>query len=251
MNTNPFGFEGKVAAVTGGASGLGRATVRRLLKAGARVAILDVDEANSRELEAAVGATSACFIRCDVTEATEVEPAIAEVTGRFGGLDVLVNSAGISAGRGRTGETDPDAWHRTIAVNLTGTFLATRYAIPAMGSSGAIVNIASIFGLQGFPGDVAYAASKGGVIQITRTAALEYAKRGIRVNCICPGYVDTPLVSAGGDSKPIEALATLAVPMGRPGTPDEVVEMIAFLASDSAAFITGAIISVDGGMSAR
>jgi NAD(P)-dependent dehydrogenase (short-subunit alcohol dehydrogenase family) len=248
-------MDGKVVLVTGAGSGIGRETALRFAREGARVAAVDVDEESVQRVARVVATEDliAAAFRCDVTSEREVADTVTAVVQRFGRLDALVNSAGISIGEGRTGDTAPEVWHKTIAVNLTGSFLASRFAIPAMlaNGGGSIVNMGSIYGLSGLTGDVAYAASKGGVIQLTRTIALEYARRGIRVNCICPGFVETPLLTSQTGGLPPEAVGKVSVPMGRLATPADIAETALFLASDRAAFITGAIISVDGGMSAR
>jgi NAD(P)-dependent dehydrogenase (short-subunit alcohol dehydrogenase family) len=247
-------LERKVALVTGAASGIGRETALRMAREGALIAAVDIDGESAQTLIEAIEAEkgSARAYRCDVTHEEEVESTVAAVLRDFGSIDILVNSAGVSQGRGRTAETAPEVWRRTIAVNLTGSFLVTHYAIPAMlrGGGGSIINLGSIYGLAGKPGDVAYAASKGGVIQLTRTVALEYARRGIRANCICPGFVETPLL-AGQTGNAADLIGAVTVPMGRLATPGEVAELAMFLASDRAAIITGATISIDGGMSAR
>ncbi len=247
---------GKTAIVTGGGSGIGRASALLFAREGASVVVSDWQEesgaAVAREIEADGGA--ATFIRADVSKEDDVRNLIAAAVDTYGRLDVLFNNAGIEGEMNEpTGEASLDTWNRVIAINLTGVFLGCRYAIPEMLrlGGGSIVNMASVAGLVGFAGVPAYAASKGGVVQLTRTAALEYATQGIRVNAVCPGIIDTPMVRrAAPDEASLAAFAQLE-PMGRLGLAEEVAALALFLASDEASFVTGAIIPVDGGYVAR
>jgi NAD(P)-dependent dehydrogenase (short-subunit alcohol dehydrogenase family) len=246
---------GKVAMVTGAGSGIGRAIALLFAREGAAVALLDVNDDLLKALEAEIAGMECPVIatHCDVSCPEEVEAATEEIMAQFRRIDILVNSAGVSAGHGRTGDTPVDVWDQTIAINLRGSFLTTRAVLPHMLDShgGSIINLGSIYGSSGLNGDAAYSASKGGVEQLTRTTALEYAKRGIRVNCIAPGFIETPLLSGQTGTLPPRALGKVSIPMGRLGTPEEVAEVALFLASERASFVTGAVIAVDGGMSAR
>ena len=244
-------FAGKTALVTGGASGIGRATAIRLAVEGATVWIAD------RQAPAAgdpVG-RAARFLPLDVTDAAAVERAVAGIVAEAGALDVVVNAAGIATAGTAQGTTIAD-WARVIDVNLTGTFTVGGSAMRAMaGRGGAIVNIASDAGLVGQAGQAAYCASKGGVVQLTRAAALDGAKDAIRVNCVCPCFVETPLVRQWLAAQPDPAAARAAAeadqPIGRMGEPHEIAAAIAFLASHEANFVTGIALAVDGGTTAR
>jgi 3alpha(or 20beta)-hydroxysteroid dehydrogenase len=237
-------LEGKVALVTGGARGQGAAHGRRLAEEGAAVVLGDVleaaGEAHARELRAA--GHDVRFLRLDVT-APEDWTAAVEPLGR---LDVLVNNAGVVRVAPIVDESD-DGWHGTMAVNATGVFYGMRAAIPALrrNGGGSIINIASIYGPVGAPGYVAYTASKGAVIAMTKVAALEHAQDHIRVNAICPGPVRSPMSEAEGDA------SVDVTPLRRRAEPDEISAAVAFLASDDAIYITGAELAVDGGYLAR
>jgi NAD(P)-dependent dehydrogenase (short-subunit alcohol dehydrogenase family) len=249
-------FEGKVALVTGGASGIGLATVERLLKEGASVMIADLNG------EAAEGAAAGLRERglrlveaapCDVTRGDQVKALVGEVVARHKRLDVLFNNAGIFE-PGEVHEISEDDWDRQLGVNLRSVYLVSHHTVPLMLAQGAgvIVNNASVAGLVGDHNGVAYCASKGGVAQLTKAMALDYATRGIRVNAICCGEIDTPLfVRESGQlgMMPEKYRASLneAHPMGRIGLPHEAAAAVAFLASDDASFITGALLPVDGG----
>jgi NAD(P)-dependent dehydrogenase (short-subunit alcohol dehydrogenase family) len=240
-------FTGKTAFVTGAGSGIGEATARALVAEGGRVVLADVDAAAVEALAAELGeqVTAAAL---DVRD----EDAVAATLAAAGRLDVLVNVAGIGSTTNAP-DTSLDTWERVFAVNVTGTFLCCKHAIPAMASNGggAIVNVASVAGLVGLRNRAAYSASKGAVIAFTRALAIDHVADRIRVNAVCPGTIDTPwvrrLVDDAGES--LDALRARQ-PLGRLGTPQEVAEAILYLASDAAGFVTGALLTVDGGLTA-
>ncbi len=229
-------LDGKVALVTGGASGIGLACCERFASEGAKVASLDLDSGD---------------YRADVRNEEAVASAVDAVVATHGRLDILVNSAGI-AGGGPVHMVSAEDWQRVIDVNLTGTFLASKHALRHMVGqrSGSIVNIASIEGIQGTEGGSSYNASKGGVVLLTKNMAIDYGRAGIRVNCICPGFIDTPLLRAVMDSEGMAQVRDhyrdLHV-LGRFGRPEEIAAAAAFLASDDASYITAACLAVDGG----
>lgn len=243
------GFADRVALVVGAGSGIGRATAELLGARGAAVVAADLDPKAAAEtaerIARAGGRAEAC--RCDVRAAADVDAAVALARRRFGGLDVVVNCAGILR-TGRLEATSEADWQEMLTVNLTGAFLLTRAAMAAMreGGGGAIVHIASRMALQVKEGHGAYAAAKAGIVQLTRMAALEGAPHAIRVNCVCPGFIDTPM-TRGGYGEEAFAGWRQVCPLGRPGRPDEVARAILFLASDEASFVTGVALPVDGG----
>ncbi len=244
-------FEGRAIFVTGAASGIGQSTAEQFGKEGGRVVCADVDVIGAEKTAETVRAAGgdAVAVPCDVTNPSAITEAIGEAVRRYGALHVLANVAGIGFFR-RTTETTLDEWNRMIAVNLTGQFLTCREALPhILKAKGAIVNTASVAGLKSHPYSAAYCASKGGVVQLTRALAVEYGRKDVRINCVCPGGVETPLIGKftlpEGVSQ--EALAKI-MPLGRMGKPHEVAATIAFLASDEATYINGAAIVVDGGM---
>ena len=251
-------LNGKVALVTGAAAGIGRATALRLAQAGARVVVLsdvreEAGEAAAAEVAQATGAR-ADFIRADVAVWEDVARLHREIAQRHGRLDVAVNNAGVLGPYLRTDAYPLEAWHQVIGVNLTGVFHCLRAQLPALAAQGggAIVNVASVAGLGGFPAHSAYAASKHGVVGLTRTAALEYARKNVRVNAVCPTFIETDMVAQTTAEKPDvtpEKLAAL-VPMGRLGQAAEVAGAILYLASDAARFLTGHCLPVDGGQRA-
>jgi NAD(P)-dependent dehydrogenase (short-subunit alcohol dehydrogenase family) len=243
-------LDGKVALVTGAATGIGKATAERLTMEGATVVAGIADEGQRPN----VSAFDAIVL--DVRSEADWDRAIAHVEARYGGLDILVNNAGIHR-PGTAPETTREVWDEVMAVNLWGTFLGSRSALPAMRrrGGGAIVNLCSMNALVGQPGATAYSASKGGVLALTRAMAIEHVGEGIRVNCVCPGPVKTPILDALLARAPDPAAARTAtesrVPIGRLGTSEEVAAAIAFLASADASFVVGAALTVDGGRTIR
>jgi NAD(P)-dependent dehydrogenase (short-subunit alcohol dehydrogenase family) len=245
-------FDGKVALVTGGASGLGRAAVMLLTAAGARVAVADLDEMKGAEtVEQVAGAGGdAIFVRTDVTREADVAGLVARVVDTWGRLDGAINNAGI-AGPGKfIPDYSLDEWNQVLAVNLTGIFLGLKYEIPQMVSQGggAIVNTSSGAGLIGYPGLPAYVASKHGVIGLTRSAGLEFATAGIRVNAVCPGSTLTPMLEGSMAGDPAARAAQEATtPMKRLARPEEIAHAMVWLLSDEASFVNAHPFAVDGG----
>jgi NAD(P)-dependent dehydrogenase (short-subunit alcohol dehydrogenase family) len=242
-------FAGRVALVTGAGSGIGRATARLFAERGGAVVAADVDgpaaERTATEVQAAGGRAEACCV--DVTRGEDVDAAVVRARHAFGRLDVVIHCAGILrvAPLEHTSEKE---WAQVLDVNLTGAFLVTRAALRALreGGGGAIVHIASRAALRAKEGHGAYAAAKAGILQLTQMAAVEGAPHQIRANCVCPGYIDTPMTRAGYDAEAVEAWKRVC-PLGRAGTPEDVARAMLFLASDDAAFITGVALPVDGG----
>lgn len=246
-------FAGKVALVTGGGSGIGRAACVNFARGGAKVVVCDVNEAGGKQTVAMVeeAGSSGIFVQCNVSDAAQVEAAVAKAVEAFGGLNIVVNNAGIGGNAAPVGEVELDDWHKVIGVNLHGVFYGMRYGIPAIIASGggSIVNISSILGLVGFPGSPAYVASKHAVSGLTKAAALEYAQAGVRVNSVHPGFVETPLLEGAGMTPGSDIYNFIASKhaMNRLGKPEEIATMICWLASDEASFVTGSNMVVDGG----
>ena len=245
-------FDGKVALVTGAASGIGWATARRMAEEGARVVLSDLDGDRLAQRVAELEAQRAMAVATDVSELEACGAMVAQTMERFGRLDILVNNAGIG-GYGRVGELDPEQWRRVLAVDLDAVFYGSRAAMPHLVASGrgAIVNTASISGLGGDYGFSAYNAAKAGVINLTRTMAIDYAREGLRVNSVSPGLVITPLASVLHENNALMAEYAERVPMGRGARPEEIAAAICFLASDDASYVTGCNLVVDGGLTAH
>ena len=244
-------LERKVAIVTGGASGIGAATVRRFVAEGARVLVADINDGAGRALAAELG-ESATFHHTDVSRLAELEAAVAEAVSRYGGLDVLHNNAAATGG-GYVGDIDPAVWEQSIAVMLTSVFYGIRAALPALlaRGGGSIINTSSIEGLFGEMMAAPYCTAKAGMINLTRTVALEYGRRNIRANCICPGAVDTPMLALMESFTPLpRAKLAAAHALGRILRPEEIANVALFLASDESSAITGAAIVADGGLTA-
>ena len=248
--------EGKVALVTGAGSGIGRATALVFAREGAKVVVSDIvvegGEETVQQIKAAGG--EAIFVKADVSQAADVEALITQTVETYGRLDCAFNNAGIEGGVKPTIDCTEEEFARTIAVNLTGVWLCMKHEIQQMLSQGggAIVNTASVAGLVGFPGLPDYVASKHGVLGLTKTAALEYAKSGIRVNAVCPGVIQTPMVERGAQLSPgFDELAVSMEPVGRFGQPAEIGEAVVWLCSDAASFVTGHPMTVDGGLVAQ
>ena len=249
-------MSGKVAIVTGASAGIGRAAALAFAREGASVALADVDHERGEQAAAEVAAlgVESLFIRTDVSEAGSVADLMRGTVDRFGRLDFAFNNAGIEGSQAPTADCTIENWNHTIAVNLTGVFLCMREEIPRMldHGGGVIVNNSSVAGLVGFPGIPAYTASKHGILGLTKTAALEYATRGIRVNAVCPGVIDTEMITrfTHGDAAAAEQLLGTE-PVGRLGAPSEIADAVVWLCSERASFVTGHALTVDGGFVAR
>ncbi len=247
-------FKDKVAIVTGGSFGIGRATAIAFAERGAKVVIADVveDDETLKLIEETKG--EAIFVKCDVSEENDVKALMDQTIITYGRLDYAINNAGIEGEQAITAECSAENWDKTISVNLKGIWLCMKYELPLLlkQNKGAIVNVTSVAGLVGFPGLPAYVASKHGIVGLTKTAALEYAKQNIRVNAVCPGVIKTAMIDRiTGKDKAIEKQFIEMEPIGRMGEPKEVAESILWLCSDSASFVTGHALAVDGGWTAQ
>ena len=238
---------GRRIAITGAASGIGRATLERAVADGASVAALDLS------VDGLAATNDVLPIRCDVADADQVSSAFESIAEAFGRLDGLVTAAGIGSEGGDCVETPLSLWDRTLAVNLTGVFLASRAAVPLLrlADGASVVHVASQLGLVGILGSPAYCASKGGVIAFGRAMALDHAAESIRVNVVCPGPVDTPMFAASRGLENMDELLGTSIPLGRIGRPSELAAVIAFLLSDESSFLTGSVVAADGGWTAR
>jgi NAD(P)-dependent dehydrogenase (short-subunit alcohol dehydrogenase family) len=247
-------FEGKVVLLTGGAHGIGRATAIRFAEEGASVAVCDLQEDEGREtvsrIEAAGG--RALFVRCDVTSAADCQAAVSQTVEAFGGIDVLFNNAGITR-RADVVETTEEEWDAVMAVNVKSMFLMSKYAVPQLieRGGGAIVNTASGWGIVGGANAVSYCASKGAGVLLTKAMACDHGKDKIRVNCVCPGDTDTPMLRNEARQLGLQEEALVEEgrdrPLGRVGRPEEIADAVLYLASDTASFVTGTSLIVDGG----
>lgn len=254
MATQLQDFSGKVAIVTGGASGIGEAVAQAIAARGGQVVVADINQDAAEQTATAIGKTggSAKAFRVDVADPVLMEAMVQFAIDTYGGLDVAVNNAGIGGPLSPTGEYPVDGWQRVIDINLNGVFYGMRFQIPAMlaRGGGAIINVASILGSVGTANSPAYVAAKHGVLGLTKAAALEYATRNIRVNSVGPGYIATPLLTSSLDEATMQAIANMHA-VQRLGKSEEVAALIAFLASDAASFITGSYHLVDGGYTAQ
>ena len=242
-------LQDKVAVITGGASGIGAATAELFVKEGAKVVLVDLNEEKGKAFEAELKAQNAeaLFVKANITSEEEVQNVFKEAVNAFGKVDVVFNNAGI--GRVHPTETlEYSEWRNTVNVDLDGVFLVAREAIREMLKSGGgtIVNTASMYGWVGSPGSAAYNAAKGGVINLTRSLALEYATKNIRVNALAPGFIDTPIIPE--ESKDVLKSMT---PMQRLGQSEEMAKAVLFMASDDSSFMTGNVLTVDGGYTAQ
>jgi dihydroanticapsin dehydrogenase len=251
-------LDGRIALISGGAGAIGSATARRFLEEGAIVALADLDAGGLERAAGSLGGPDDAIITqtVDITDDDSVRTLVEAVTERVGRIDVLFSCAGVL----RTGsvvDASLDDWHRTIAVNLTGPFLLSRHVVPVMiaNGGGSIVHMASTAGVVAETGIAAYCASKGGVVMLARQMAVDFARQGIRVNVICPGWIDTafndPAIERSGGRAALAPFVDLMVPMGRQGDPTEVADVVTFLASDAARLMTGAVVVVDGGLTAQ
>ena len=238
-------LENKVALITGGGSGIGRAIGIEFAREGAKVLVAELDETNGKAVveEIAASGGQAQYQRCDVTKEEDVGAAIKAAVDGFGRLDVMVNNAGVS-------QVD---WDATLAVNLSGVYYGCKLAAEAMAASGggSIINMSSILGLVGIGASDAYVATKHGVVGLTRNFAIAYAQRGVRVNCINPGFIETPMTDPIRSNPAIQQQVATQAPMGRWGRPEEIAKAALFLASDDSSYMTGAPLIVDGGWTAR
>lgn len=248
-------LKNKVAIVTGAATGIGAATAKLFAQEGAKVVIADIRGEIAQETAAAIQAAGgdAIAITTDVTQADQVEALVEKTIDTYGAIDILHCNAGVMIA-GSVDDMPEDAWHKTLGVNVIGTFLCGKYAVPHMKQrrSGSIIITSSTSGLLGEVGLAAYNTSKGALVNLTRQMAIDYAKQGIRVNGVAPGWIDTPFNNPIYDSTGVDkAEATAAIPMQRQGTPEEVAYAVLFLASDEASYITGHTLVVDGGVYAQ
>ena len=244
----------KVAIITGGGSGIGRATCLLFAREGAKVVVADyIAEGGNetvRQISAAGG--QAVFVQADVSKLADVRNMIGAAVRNYGRVDILFNNAGIEGPSTKLANLKEEDWDRVIAIDLTSVYLGMKYVIPEMikQGGGVIISTASVAGLVGFQGSGAYAAAKAGVINLTRLAALEYADKNIRVNCICPGVIETPMVERVMGGRPRERIVR-SEPIGRLGRPEDIANAALFLASDESSFATGAPFIIDGGYVAR
>ncbi|HEX5808469.1 MAG TPA: SDR family oxidoreductase [Anaerolineales bacterium] len=248
-------FDGKVALVTGGGSGIGLSACHLYAREGARVVVSDIDENGGRETVRNIREMGgeATFTRADVSSPEDCQAMVTTALEAYGRLDIAFNNAGIGGEANLTADYSIEGWQKVIAINLSGVFYCMKYEIPVMlkAGSGAIVNMASVLGSVAFEQSSAYVAAKHGVLGLTKNAAVEYGRHGIRINSVGPGFIQTPLISGLEQDEQIRNHLISLHPMGRLGKPEEVAELVIWLSSDKASFITGAYHEVDGGYLAR
>ncbi|BAY48620.1 short-chain dehydrogenase/reductase SDR [Scytonema sp. HK-05] len=256
MTTNENGnYTGKVAFVTGAANGIGRATALAFARKGAHVVVADISEQGNQEtarmIEDLGGRVIA--VKCDVTRASDVKAALSKTIETFGRLDFAFNNAGVEQKNAATAEIEEEEWDRIVNINLRGVFLCMKYEIPLLlKQGGAIVNTSSGAGVIGIKGGAAYTAAKHGLIGLTKSAALDYASQNIRINAVCPGYIDTPMMgrfTGGTDEGRAKVIAE--EPIGRMGKPEEIAAAVVWLCSDAAAFVVGHAMVIDGGQTVQ
>ncbi|MEV8148561.1 SDR family oxidoreductase [Arthrobacter sp. NPDC080073] len=253
MTGHENSFSGKVAMVTGGGSGMGRATALAFAAAGARTVVIDLSDETGRETADLIKERGgeAIAVRCDVTRSEDVKAATDATIAAYGRLDAAFNNAGLEHGLIAAADISEAEFDRIVDVSLRGVFLSMKYQIPFMlaNGGGAIVNTASAAGLIGFKGQAAYTAAKHGIVGLTKSAALDYARQKVRINAICPGIVDTPMMDRVTGGTPEGRAGTIAMePVGRMGRPEEIADSVLWLCSDAASFVVGHALSVDGGM---
>jgi NAD(P)-dependent dehydrogenase (short-subunit alcohol dehydrogenase family) len=247
-------LENKVAIVTGAGSGIGREIARKLGAEGARIVVSDIDDKGGNETVTMLrdNRIHATYVRADTSKAADSEVLVAAAVKTYGGLDIAVNNAGIAGPESPVGEYPLEGWDKVIAVNLNGVFYGMRYQLPAMlaRGGGSVINIASVLGQVGFRNSAAYVAAKHGVVGLTKSAALEYGPKKIRINAVGPGFINTPLLAKNLTSEALKALEGMHA-LARLGEVSEVAELATWLASDKASFVTGTYLAVDGGYLAQ
>jgi NAD(P)-dependent dehydrogenase (short-subunit alcohol dehydrogenase family) len=248
-------FDGKVALVTGGSSGIGQAACYLYAREGAKVVVSDIDEQRGDETVRAIEdkGAEAMFVRADVSKPEDCQAMVGAALEKYGRLDIAFNNAGIGGEANLTADYSIEGWQKVVAINLSSVFYCMKYEIPAIlqNGGGAIVNMASILGRVAFQNSPAYVAAKHGVVGLTKTAAVEYAKQGLRINAVGPGFISTPLISGLEEDRKTRELLISLHPVGRLGEPEEVAELVLWLSSEKASFVTGAYYAIDGGYLAQ